>query len=146
MIPVALVNSAPAVPLTRGIGLAPLALAACGIAIECIADYQKNNFKSQPGNKDKLCNVGLWKLARFPNYFGEILTWWSIFLSAAPALSVAQIALSAVSPLTITGLLLFVSGVPLLEASYAKKYKDDAAYKSYVASTNKIVPLPFKLF
>jgi steroid 5-alpha reductase family enzyme len=127
-------------------GYIPLACCACGIAIETIADYQKNSFKSDPKNKEKFCNVGLWKLARHPNYFGELLTWWSLFAAAVPALRSYQVVAGAISPLTITGLLLFVSGVPLLEASYQKRYGDNPYYKKYVEETNAFVPLPLKLF
>ena len=53
-----------------------------GLLIEVVADFQKLFFKQKPKSKDKWCNVGLWAFSRHPNYFGELLLWWGIFVSA----------------------------------------------------------------
>ena len=111
--------------------------AATGFTIEAIADYQKNSFKNK--NPTQLCNTGLWSRSRHPNYFGEMLFWSSMWLVCSPALTPTQIALSSLSPLTVTGLLLFVSGIPLLEKKYKKNY--DKEYEKWKKNTNLLIPL-----
>lgn len=77
--------------------------------------------------------TGLWKYTRHPNYFGEATMWWGIFIIA---LSINAGIWTVVSPAIITLLLLFVSGVPLLE----KKYKDNPEFIEYAKRTNKFIP------
>ena len=89
-----------------------------GFLFEAIGDYQLTLFLSNPNNKGKLMTTGLWNYTRHPNYFGEATMWWGIFLLAIAS---GASFLSIISPLTITLLLLFVSGVPLLEKSMKKK-------------------------
>lgn len=104
-----------------------------GIAFEAVGDYQLKQFISNPANKGKLMDQGLWSTTRHPNYFGEATLWWGIYLISIT--SVYNV-LGIVGPLTITLLLLFVSGVPLLE----KKYKDREDFKTYAQKTSKFVP------
>jgi steroid 5-alpha reductase family enzyme len=78
---------------------------------------------------------GLWSWTRHPNYFGEALLWWGIALIAWSA---SHSWLVLISPLVITLLLLFVSGVPLLE----KKYKDRQDFIEYKKHTSRFFPLP----
>jgi steroid 5-alpha reductase family enzyme len=91
-----------------------------GFLIEAAADQQKLSFKNSPENRGKWCDVGVWKYSRHPNYFGEMLLWWGIFVAASPVLEGAEY-LVIFGPLFLTLLLLFVSGIPLLEASADKK-------------------------
>ncbi|MFW5769767.1 MAG: DUF1295 domain-containing protein, partial [Spirochaetota bacterium] len=58
-----------------------------GFIFEAIADAQKYRFKSNPENKGDFISSGLWRYSRHPNYFGEVLCWWGIFLIAAPSLT-----------------------------------------------------------
>lgn len=76
---------------------------------------------------------GLWRYTRHPNYFGEATMWWGIFLMA---LSIPGGIVTIISPITITVLLLFVSGVPLLE----KSMKDNPGFQEYMKETNKFFP------
>jgi steroid 5-alpha reductase family enzyme len=76
---------------------------------------------------------GLWSYARLPNYFGEATMWWGIFFITVT--SISQIWIIA-SPALITYLLMFVSGVPLLE----NKYKDRPDFIEYAKKTNKFFP------
>ena len=76
---------------------------------------------------------GLWRYSRHPNYFGEALLWWGIFLIAV---SVEFGWITVFAPLFITLLIRFVSGVPLLE----EKYKNRPEFQIYMKETNVFVP------
>ncbi len=104
-----------------------------GFFFETVGDRQLAEFKKNPKNKGKIIQSGLWKYTRHPNYFGEVTMWWGIFIIA---LSVPWGWTGIISPLTITFLMLFVSGVPMLE----KKYKDDEEFQDYAGRTSKFFP------
>lgn len=108
-----------------------------GFCVETIADAQLKTFIAHPANKGRLLTSGLWKYSRHPNYFGEVTQWWGIFLIA---LSVPGAIPTIVGPLTITILILFVSGIPLLE----KKYAGRPDFESYKKRTSMFFPLPPK--
>ena len=110
-----------------------LCMSLVGFLWEAIADQQKNKFKSNRNNKDKLCRDGLWKFSRHPNYFGEALFWWGIFV-----LCVQQIPwyLAIIGPALINFFLLKISGVNLLE----KKYEKQSEFHNYKMTTNKFIP------
>jgi steroid 5-alpha reductase family enzyme len=110
-----------------------------GFLIETVADMQKSRFKdSQAGG---FITTGLWKYSRHPNYFGETLLWWALFFYAIPSLS-GWLILSILGPVFITLLLLFVSGIPLLEKSADAKYSNDPLYREYKRKTSIFIPLP----
>jgi steroid 5-alpha reductase family enzyme len=96
-------------------------LALIALGIETIADWQKYQFKNNAKNKGKFIQSGLWKHSRHPNYLGEILFWWCLFFYFLPSLGNWTL-LALVSPIYITVLIRFVSGVPLLEKNYAERY------------------------
>ena len=108
-----------------------------GFFFETVGDYQLDRFITNSSNRGKIMRYGLWKYSRHPNYFGEVVMWWGIWLIVAP-LSFGLIAL--ISPLTITILILYVSGIPLLEASM-KKYDE---WSEYARKTSIFIPLPPK--
>lgn len=110
-----------------------------GLLIEAIADYQKFVFKLE--NKTKWISSGLWKYSRHPNYFGEILCWWGIFMFAFPALKSWEY-VGIISPIFITYMLLFVSGIPILEKRYEKKYGSNPEYIKYKQKTSLLIPFP----
>ncbi len=85
-----------------------------GLVLETVSDFQKLFFKADKANKGKWCDVGLWKYSRHPNYFGEILLWWGIFIGATPVLRGVQYT-AIFGPVFITFILLFLSGMPILE-------------------------------
>src|SRR5579862_4823329 len=76
-----------------------------GFCCEALGDYQLYMFTKNPSNSNKIMRYGLWRYTRHPNYFGEVVMWWGMFLIAysAPGGIFALI-----SPVTITILLLFV--------------------------------------
>jgi len=111
-------------------------LAAIGLGIETMADYQKYQFKNDPKNKGQFIQTGLWKHSRHPNYLGEIIFWLAIWLYSLSALNAATSLISLISPIYIFLLIRFVSGVPLLEKNYAKRYGQ--AWEKYKAKTRVI--------
>lgn len=104
-----------------------------GAYFEVVGDKQLADFKKDPASKGKLMTSGLWAYTRHPNYFGEATMWWGIFLITIS--SISQIYM-IISPVVITYLLIFVSGVPLLE----NKYKDRQDFIEYSKRTNKFFP------
>jgi steroid 5-alpha reductase family enzyme len=112
-----------------------------GLVIEAAADAQKSAFKGKNENRERFIESGLWRYSRHPNYFGEMLVWWGLFIFAVPFLHGAAFAV-VIGPIFITLLLVFVSGIPLLERSADAKYGDDPAYREYKRRTSVLVPLP----
>jgi steroid 5-alpha reductase family enzyme len=114
-----------------------------GFVIETAADAQKYKFRNDPSNKGKWIDRGLWRLSRHPNYFGEMLCWWGLFLIASPYLE-GMLMLSIFSPIFITFMLLFVTGVPTVEKKAEEKYGDNPEFLVYKNRTSLLVPLPPK--
>jgi len=108
-----------------------------GFLFEAVGDYQLLHFKRNPANKGRIMKYGLWRYTRHPNYFGEVTLWWGIFLICLP---VPGSLWTVVGPLTITWLILKVSGTPLLE----KRYVDNPEYADYIKKTSPFFPLPPK--
>jgi steroid 5-alpha reductase family enzyme len=112
-----------------------------GLLVETVADAQKSAFKAKEENRGRFVASGLWRYSRHPNYFGELLVWWGLFVFAVPVLHGAAFAV-VIGPIFITVLLLFVSGIPLVERSADEKYGGDQAYREYKRRTSILVPLP----
>jgi steroid 5-alpha reductase family enzyme len=115
-----------------------------GIVFEGIADIQKFRFIQNKENKGKWVDIGLWKYSRHPNYFGEMMVWYGVYLASFSWLSNVNAYISVLSPLYITFLLVGVSGIPLLEKSADKKWGSNKKYKEYVQNTSVLIPLPKK--
>ena len=75
-----------------------------GFAVEAVADVQKFVWRCDPANDGTFIDVGLWGFARQPNYCGEIMLWWGIFLACWPVARQETLTavLSLLSPLFIT--------------------------------------------
>jgi len=110
-----------------------------GFYFQSVGDYQLSVFLKQRKNKDEIMQTGLWKFSRHPNYFGELMMWWGIFIIVIP---LPGSFIFILSPLTITFLLLFVSGIPLLE----KKYANNKSFQAYKKRTSALVPMPPVIF
>lgn len=108
-----------------------------GFYFESVGDYQLAAFKADPANKGRIIKTGLWRYTRHPNYFGETAMWWGIFVVVLGSTGYVW---AIISPLTITYLLLYVSGVPLLEA----KYEGNPEFEAYAKVTSKFLPMPPK--
>ncbi|MFD2202944.1 DUF1295 domain-containing protein [Shivajiella indica] len=108
-----------------------------GFVFESLGDYQLQQFKNNPNNKGKIIQTGLWKFSRHPNYFGDAVQWWGIFILALP---LAGGWITIIGPIMITYLLRYVSGVPMLE----RKYLGNPEFEKYKQKTSVFFPLPPK--
>lgn len=112
-----------------------------GFVFESVGDYQLTKFIKNPENKGKIMSQGLWSLTRHPNYFGEVTGWWGIYITSLPSLSLVLATpyiwlIALLGPLTITTLILKVSGIPMLE----KKYDSNIEFQEYKKKTNAFFP------
>lgn len=112
-----------------------------GFFFETVGDWQLNRFveekKLNKKLRGKVLQDGLWKYSRHPNYFGEVTQWWGIWIIA---LNVDYGFWGIVSPVLITVLILFISGIPLLE----KKKEGDPEFEKYKKRVSIFFPLPPK--
>jgi steroid 5-alpha reductase family enzyme len=125
-------NPSPSLQPLEFLGLGVVALALLG---EATADWQMQKFKADPTKRGEVCQVGLWRYSRHPNYFFESMVWWGFFIAA---LSSPYGWISLVCPVLILYFLLKVTGIPLTE-EYAIKSKGEA-YRAYQRSTSAFVP------
>ena len=110
-----------------------------GFGIEIVADNQKTAFRSIEANKDSFITSGLWSKSRHPNYFGEVLLWFAIAVISFSSLEGLQL-ITLISPIFTYILLVYVSGVRMLEDMNDKKWADDEQYKSYKKNTPMLFP------
>ena len=113
-----------------------------GFAIEVIADNQKSAFRSIPENKDSFINEGLWARSRHPNYFGEITLWAGITVMGISTFEGMNY-LAIFSPIFSYLLLVYVSGVRMLEGRGHKKWGHLEDYQNYKKNTPKLIPKIF---
>jgi steroid 5-alpha reductase family enzyme len=110
-----------------------------GFVFESVSDWQLARFKADKTNKGKVMDRGLWAYSRHPNYFGECLIWWGIFLVA---LSTPNSWWTVLSPLVIFAVLLKMTGIPLTEKTIIKTRP---GYREYIRRTPPFFPwLPKK--
>lgn len=146
-LPVTIINSKPSDEITEPLALAYVgwAIFVCGFLIEAIADQQKLWYKEKPESDGRWTDVGVWSWSRHPNYFGEIIIWWGLYLASVRDFEGAEHAAVA-GPIFITMLLLFVSGVPMLEKSGDRKYGRKEGYDEFKNRTSVLIPLPPALY
>lgn len=135
--PIIVLASSPtaAAPLLTVVGLTVLF---AGFIFESTADRQLAAFLAEPREtRGRIMDRGLWGWSRHPNYFGESLIWWGFALIAC---GVPFGWIAFISPLTITWLLVFVSGIPLVENRHA----GEPEWEAYKARTSAFVPMPPK--
>lgn len=104
-----------------------------GFYFEAVGDAQLSRFIKDPANKGRLMRSGLWAYTRHPNYFGEVTQWWGLWLIA---LSAPNGWLGIVGPITITFLILKVSGIPMLE----KKMEENPEFAEYKRRVSIFIP------
>ena len=113
-----------------------------GLSIEIIADYQKTVFRRNIENKDKFITTGLWSLSRHPNYFGEILLWTGVAVMSISSLQGLQY-ITLISPIFVYILLVYISGIRMLEDQAKKKWGHLDSFKEYLKNTPRLF---FKIF
>ena len=122
-------------PRLHGLAWAGAAVWAAALAGEALADAQLRRFKA--GSHGPVCNTGLWRWSRHPNYFFQWLAWTGCCLLALPSpLGWTTVA----SPLLILFLLLRVTGIPATEAQALASRGD--AYRQYQRTTSAFIPWP----
>jgi steroid 5-alpha reductase family enzyme len=104
-----------------------------GFYFETASDLQMYSFKKDKKNIGRIMKYGLWKYSRHPNYFGEVTMWWGIWVLTIGA---NYWYIGLLGPLTITFLILKVSGIPMLE----KKYEGNKEYEKYKKATSAFIP------
>ena len=104
-----------------------------GLTFEVVGDWQLDRFLAQAEGRPEILETGLWRYTRHPNYFGEVTLWWGIWLMVS---TLPGSIFALIGPLTITFLILKVSGVPLLERAMA----NNQAYQEYAKRTNAFFP------
>ncbi len=105
-----------------------------GFIVEIIADNQKTKFRKDPANKDKFIDSGLWSYSRHPNYLGEITLWLGVSIMSLSSLTGWQL-ITLISPIFTYILLVYISGVRILEERGKKRWGHLDSYKDYVKKT-----------
>jgi steroid 5-alpha reductase family enzyme len=113
-----------------------LVIWAVGFFFESVGDLQLTRFKSDPANKGKVLDTGLWRFTRHPNYFGDACVWWGLYLLGVgwwPGIA------TILSPILMTWLLAGKTGRPLLDAHMTRTRPE---YADYVKRTSGFIPRP----
>jgi steroid 5-alpha reductase family enzyme len=106
-----------------------------GVSGEALADAQLAAFKRAPGNRGKVCQAGLWRFSRHPNYFFEWTIWMGYFVFACAS---PFGWLGVISPACILFFLLGVTGIPMTEQQSLRSKGD--AYRQYQRTTSAFIP------
>ncbi|MHB1329370.1 MAG: DUF1295 domain-containing protein [Gemmatimonadales bacterium] len=112
---------------------------AFGFGFEVVADTQKSRFNTEPENKGKFIQAGLWSRSRHPNYFGEIVLWIGVAIIALPVLQGWQ-RIALISPVFVILLLTRISGIPLLAKKADAKWGGQEEYEAYKQRTPVLIP------
>ncbi|KAL8842529.1 MAG: hypothetical protein Q9170_000483 [Blastenia crenularia] len=141
-----------------GRDIAGVILFAIGFILESVSDIQKYQFRSDPANKGKVCDIGFFTWTRHPNYFGEIIIQFSIFMIAVSPSAYGYVTGGAFSaqyaailgPFFLTLLLMFVSGLTLQERPGAKKRFESGnhweSFSRYTKRTSILIPFPPQIY
>ena len=138
---VAVLFSLPMLAAMEGGPLGPMAWAGVAIWVlavggETVADRQLARFRADPSNGGRVCQTGLWRYSRHPNYFFEWVHWWAYVLIGGGA------ALTWIGPLAMLVFLFRLTGIPYTEMQALRSRGD--AYRAYQRTTNVFVPWPPK--
>jgi steroid 5-alpha reductase family enzyme len=116
-----------------------VAVWAVGVLFETVGDAQLAAYKRDP-HRGPVMDRGLWSWTRHPNYFGDSLVWWGIWLTGGVASGLLPGLVSVLSPAAMTVWLVWITGARLLERTMMKR----PGYSEYAARTSMFVPLPPK--
>ena len=121
--------------------LAGLGLLAAGIAGAGISDWQLRRFSTEQSHRGKVCDAGLWRWSRHPNYFFEWLGWVGIAVVALDVTSAYGFGwLAFLAPVLMYVLLVHVSGIPPLEEHMLRTR--EVAFRTYQKKTSRFFPWP----
>lgn len=129
-------------PSTRAIGAlggVGLGLWAMGLIMETLADAQMSRFRAQRTEPGAVMDRGLWRYSRHPNYFGEMLVQWGLFLLACDVSRFGW--LTVFGPLLLSYVIMGPLGANLLERRLGKK---NPGYEAYIRRTSAFIPWPPK--
>jgi steroid 5-alpha reductase family enzyme len=124
-------------PQASWLDLVAVAVWLTGLALESLADRQLHRFKQDPRNRGQVCQDGLWRYSRHPNYFGEWLMWLAF---AIPALGAGAGWLGLLAPAVMLLFILKITGIPPTEAQALRSRGE--AYRRYQRTTSAFVPWP----
>lgn len=129
-------NPLPALGAQDALAVAIFLVALAG---EAISDRQLRAFTADPRNAGKVCDAGLWRYSRHPNYFFEWLHWVAYPVAAIGLVGTAPFGwLALLAPVTMYWLLVHVSGIPPLETHMLRKHGE--RYRAYQNRTNAFFP------
>jgi len=123
-----------------------------GLCVESAADLSKWQFKGEPGNNGKFCDVGVWSISQHPNWLGNLVLWTGIWLMNAPALAATtggsarrgrlRLLAGALSPLFLLALFYgqATDRIGKQHALAAARYAHDPRYSAYVEATPLVIP------
>ena len=110
---------------------------AVGVFFEAVGDWELARFKSNPANKGRVMDQGLWRYTRHPNYFGDFCVWWGLWLVSLGVSDYSVTWWTVISPALRSFFLIKVSGVALLERAMKKRSTE---YEDYIARTRSFFP------
>jgi steroid 5-alpha reductase family enzyme len=113
-----------------------LVLIFSGALLEMVADYQMQQFRQNRQDRSELIRSGVWRHSRHPNYLGEIIVWWGVYLVMVS--KYPELWFLVIGALVNTGLFLFIS-IPLAE-NHLATYKE--GYPAYLRETHLLIPFP----
>jgi steroid 5-alpha reductase family enzyme len=119
------------------IDVAALVVGLVGIGFEWLADRQLHRFVTGEKQPGETLRSGLWRYSRHPNYLGEMLIWWSLFLFGLAA-DPAWAKWAVLAPVAMSAMFLFVS-IPLLEKRSLERRSN---YQQVIDETSMLIPLP----
>ncbi len=110
-----------------------------GMVFEAIADRQLTQYRARPKDqREPILSTGVWSWSRHPNYFGEAVTWWGLWLVAGAASGWLPLVWTLPAPLVLTAIVTVVSGVRIAE----RRMRGRPGWDAYAARTSVFVPWP----
>jgi steroid 5-alpha reductase family enzyme len=122
-------------PAIRTMTIPALLICYAAAALQMVSDFQMHRFRKS-ADRTEIIHIGLWEHSRHPNYLGEILMWWGVYLVMLSVLP--QYVYLAVGPLANTLMFLFIS-IPMAEKRLAANKSD---FERYYNETRVLLPIP----